>query len=221
MTLRNDNLRIALTEVGLLQRSWKWLVLRGALALVLGVLAISFPARALVAFTLVFAAFAFADGVVSLINGVSGARRREDGWWALLLRGLVGIAAGVLFASMPYVAALSYALVSLVLLTTWSIFTGVFEIAAAIRLRKEIEGEWMLGLSGLLSVLLGLAIPVVLALYPAATLLSIAWIIGIYALAAGVVLVGLGLRLASALRSASRRGGGDRAPPCDSRMAPA
>ncbi len=195
MTTRNDNSQAQVNEVGLLQRSWKWLVLRGSLALVLGGLAITFPARALFAFTLIFAAFAAADGLVSLMNGVSGARGREDGWWVLILRGLVGIAAGVVFALMPFVATLSYAFASLVLLSSWSIFTGVFEIGAAVRLRKEIKGEWLLGLSGLLSVLLGLAVPVVLALYPAATILSVGWMIGVYALAAGLVLIVLGLQL--------------------------
>ena len=179
---------------GFLADDWGWLVLRGGLAIVLGVLAILFPASALFAFTMVFAAFALIDGLLSLASGISGARKKER-WWALIARGLVGILVGVLFVLMPYVTTLSYALMSLALLAVWSIFTGVFEIAAAVKLRKEIRGEWLLGLSGLLSVLLGMAIPLILMLYPAATILSVGWVIGVYALAAGIILIVQAFRL--------------------------
>ncbi len=144
---------------------------------------------------MVFAAYALVDGLFSVISGIKGARRKEERWWALILRGLVGIAVGVLFVLMPLVTTISYAIVSLGLLAVWSIFTGVFEVAAAVKLRKEIKGEWLLGLSGLLSILLGMVIPLVLTLYPAATILSVAWLIGVYALAAGVALLLQGLRL--------------------------
>ncbi len=182
-------------ENGILERNWSWIVLRGGLAIALGVLAILFPASALFAFTMVFAAFALVDGLLSVTSGIKGASQKEERWWALILRGLVGIAVGVLFVLMPLVTTVSYAIASLALLAVWSIFTGVFEIAAAVKLRKEIKGEWLLGLSGLLSILLGMAIPFVLSLYPAATILSVGWMIGVYAIAAGVVLLLQGFRL--------------------------
>ncbi len=182
-------------ENGVLNRNWSWFVLRGGLAIALGVLAVLFPVNTLFAFTMVFAAFALVDGLFSVMSGIKGATRKEERWWALILRGLVGTAVGVLFVLMPLVTTISYAIVSLGLLAVWSIFTGVFEVAAAVKLRKEIKGEWLLGLSGLLSILLGMAIPLVLTLYPAATILSLAWLIGVYALAAGVALLLQGLRL--------------------------
>lgn len=190
-----DRLQRKTLDGGFLDDNWGWLALRGGLALVLGVLAIVFPASALFAFTMVFAAFALIDGVLSLAIGIGGARHKHQRWWALIARGLVGILVGIFFILMPYVTTLGYALASLALLAIWSIFTGVFEIAAAVKLRKEIRGEWLLGLSGLLSVLLGMAIPIILALYPAATILSVAWLIGVYALAAGIVLIGQSFRL--------------------------
>ena len=189
-----DRLQRKSLDGGLLDDNWSWLALRGVLALVLGVLAIVFPASALFAFTMVFAAFALVDGFLSLASGIGGAGKHER-WWTLIARGLVGILVGILFVLMPYVTTLGYALASLALLALWSISTGVFEIAAALKLRKEIKGEWLLGLSGLLSVLLGMAIPLVLALYPAATILSVGWLIGVYALAAGLVLIGQSFRL--------------------------
>ena len=199
---------------GLLPRAnWKWFALRGVLAIILGVIAILFPASTLFAFTMVFAAFAFVDGVVSLVSGVRGTRGKEERWWALILRGLVGIAAGVLFVLMPLVTTIGYALATLVLVAVWSIVTGVLEISAAIRLRKKIKREWLLALSGSLSILLGIAIPIILMLYPAATILSVAWIIGVYALAAGIVLIVQGFRLRKGSGQAEdghQQGSGDR-----------
>ncbi|MGN6358328.1 MAG: HdeD family acid-resistance protein [Novosphingobium sp.] len=179
----------------LLSRNWGWFVVRGVLALVLGTVAVLFPVSALFAFTMVFAAYAGADGLLSTVAGVRGASRKEERWWALVLRGIVGIAVAVLFVLMPFAATVSYALVTLGMLSAWAILTGVLEVVAAIRLRKEIEGEWLLGLSGAVSILLGLAVPVALVITPLATILSVAWVIASYAIIAGVVLIGLGLRL--------------------------
>lgn len=179
----------------LLSRNWGWFVVRGVLALVLGTVAVLFPVSALFAFTMVFAAYAGADGLLSAVAGVRGASRKEERWWALVLRGIVGIAVAVLFVVMPFAATVSYALATLGMLSAWAILTGVLEIVAAIRLRKEIEGEWLLGLSGAVSILLGLAVPAALVITPLATILSVAWAIAGYAIVAGVVLIGLGLRL--------------------------
>src|SRR3546814_11813921 len=102
-----------------------------------------------------------------------------------------------LFLAVPFVATISYALATLGMLSAWAILTGLLEIAAAIRLRKEIEGEWLLGLSGALSILLGLAVPVALYVTPPAPTLSVAWVLATYAVIAGVVLMGFGWRLRS------------------------
>lgn len=185
----------ARTGASLLGRNWGWFVVRGILALVLGAAAVLFPVSALFAFTMVFAAYAGADGLLSTIAGVRGARRKEERWWAFVLRGIVGMAVAVLFVLMPIAATVSYALATLGMLSAWAIITGVLELAAAIRLRKAIEGEWLLALSGVLSILLGLAVPVALVVTPLVTILSVAWVIAGYAIIAGVVLVGLGLRL--------------------------
>ncbi|MGJ0239575.1 DUF308 domain-containing protein [Novosphingobium fluoreni] len=123
---------------------------------------------------------------------------------------MIGIAVAALFVLMPFTATVSYALVTLGMLSAWAILAGVLEIAAAIRLCKEIEGEWLLGLSGALSIILGLAVPVALAVNPLATILSVAWVIAIYAVVAGVVLIGFGVRL-------SRRQGAAAAKPPESK----
>ena len=169
-------------------RLWGWTLFRAIIALLLGVAAIAWPLSAVFAFTLLFAAYAVVDGIASLVCGVRSAR--EGGrWGALAFRGITGILVGVVFLFMPFVAALAYALITVVLLAAWSIIAGIFEIAAAIRLRKEIEGEWLLGISGLISLLLGAAVLLLVIPNPAATILSAAWLIALYAFAVGAVLL--------------------------------
>jgi len=179
----------------LLGRNWGYLVLRGVLALILAAVAILFPVGALVAFTLIFAAYAAADGVLSLIAGIRGARNHQERWWTFILRGLIGIAVAILFILAPGVATVSYAFAILFLLAFWAITTGILEVAAAINLRKEIKGEWLLALSGVISILLGIWVLALIWQNPYATILSAAWVIAAWAIIAGISLIVLGLRL--------------------------
>ena len=114
-------------------------------------------------------------------------------WWALVLRGLFAVLFGIIALAWPGITAL----VLLYLIAAWAFVTGIFEIVAAIRLREEIRGEWLLALSGILSVLFGLA----LVIWPGAGALALIWVIGAYAIAFGALLIALGFRL----RSWSRR----------------
>ena len=174
--------------------TWGWILARGILLVLLGIFAVLAPGFALFTFALVFAAFSFIDGILALLSGL---RRAHDGrrWGAMVLSGVAGVAIGVLFVLFPRVSTLTYALLIVWLVVAWAVLTGAFEISAAIRLRREIEGEWLLALSGTLSVLLGIALLWLLSTNPAATLLSVAWLIAIYAFAAGVALIALALRL--------------------------
>ncbi|MBW8753550.1 MAG: DUF308 domain-containing protein [Sphingomonadales bacterium] len=176
-------------------RNWGWFALRGVLAIALGVGALLLPAAALFAFATIFAAYSFVDGVFALASGIRGARSREERWGMLVLSGLAGIAVGVIFLFFPLLGTVAYAVLAVVMVAVWAILTGALEIAAAWRLRRVMTGEWLLILSGALSVLLGLFLIVMLWTAPRVTLLSVAWLIGIYALAAGVVLLVLAFRL--------------------------
>lgn len=181
--------------LGTLRRNWGWIVFRGVLALALGVVSFLFPLSALFAFAMVFAAYAGADGILSMVAAVRGARRKEERWWAYVIRGIIGIATAVLFVLMPEIMTVGYALVTLVMLAIWAIVTGALEIAAAVSLRKAIVGEWLMGLSGAASVVLGIIIIVLLVVDPLVTLPSAAWVIGSYAIVAGAILLALGLKL--------------------------
>ena len=86
---------------------------------------------------------------------------------------------------------LAAAVVLLVIIALWAIIRGVLEIIGAIALRKIIQGEWLLILSGVLSIGFG----VLLLLQPAAGALAVMWLIGIYMLAFGITTIALSLRL--------------------------
>ena len=166
--------------------NWWALLIRGLLAVGLGVYA--FVAPGITAYALVFAFgfYALLDGVFNVVAGIR-TRKESKRWWTLLLSGALGIAAAVIAFTQPDATAI--ALVFIV--AAWAIVTGVLEIAAAIRLRKEIRGEWLLGLSGLASLALGIA----MIARPGAGLLAWMFLFGFYALVSGALLIGLGLRM--------------------------
>jgi uncharacterized membrane protein HdeD (DUF308 family) len=175
--------------------NWGWFLFRGIIALILGLLAIFFPFSALTAFAFAIALFAFVDGVSLLISGIAGASRHRERWWGLVIAGVAGIAVGVLYIAWPGLSTVGYAFVFLVMIAIWAIAHGVAQIGAAMRLRKEIEGEWLLAIAGIFSILLGIAILVVMMAVPGASLLSVGWIIGIYALVVAAALIALAFRL--------------------------
>jgi uncharacterized membrane protein HdeD (DUF308 family) len=175
--------------------NWGWFLFRGIIALILGLLAIFFPFSALTAFAFLFALFAFVDGVSLLVSGIAGATRHRERWWGLVIAGLMGIAVGVIYIAWPALSTISYAFVFLVMVAIWAIVNGLGQIEAAIRLRREIEGEWLLAVAGTFSILLGVAILAVTAAVPGASLISVGLIIGFWALLAGLALIALGFRL--------------------------
>jgi uncharacterized membrane protein HdeD (DUF308 family) len=167
-----------------LANNWWTLVLRGIAAIIFGILAYLWPGITFTVLVLFFGAYALWDGVFALIGAfrTEGERR-----WSLVLEGVVGIAAGLV--TFFWTGAASLAL--LLVIGAWAIVTGIFEIVSAIRLREEIEGEWLLLISGVLSVLFGIA----LAIWPAAGLVAVTWMVGAYAMVFGFLLTMLGFRL--------------------------
>jgi uncharacterized membrane protein HdeD (DUF308 family) len=186
---------VPVVDVESLSRNWWAVMLRGLAGILFGLITFFAPAVSLAALVLLFGAYAFADGVLSIVAAVR--RRGADRWGLLLLEGIVGIAAGVLTLLWPGITALAL----LYVIAAWALVTGAFEIAAAIRLRRVITGEWLLALSGIFSIALG----VLLVLFPGAGALAVVIWIGAYAFVFGVLLFALGLRLRG-LRSPKARG---------------
>jgi uncharacterized membrane protein HdeD (DUF308 family) len=165
-----------------------FMLIRGVVSIVIGILAIAWPGMTIAVLVGIFGVYAIIDGITNLFIGFS--RERAGGrLWAHVVQGLVGIGAGVLAFLWPGVTALALVF----FIAAWAVVTGVFEIVAAIRLRKVIKGEWLLALSGALSVAFG----VLVFAFPGAGVVGIAFVLGAYAVAAGLILVMLGIRLRS------------------------
>src|SRR5262245_30185070 len=170
-----------------LTRSWWLLLLRGIASILFGVAAFVWPGLTVLALTLLYGAFAMADGILSLGAALTGRGTKAMPTWWLVLIGLLGIAAGVVAFLWPGLTA--FALV--IMIGAWAVTIGVLEIIGAIRLRHEIEDEWLLIATGILSVLFGLA----LLLKPGAGAVALVWAIGAFAVLAGILLVAFALRL--------------------------
>jgi uncharacterized membrane protein HdeD (DUF308 family) len=169
-----------------LSRNWWLIALRGTLAVIFGAAAFVWPGVTFEVLVLLFGAYAFVDGVIVLSFGLMAAGDGQR-WWPPVLAGVVGIATGVLTFAQP--AAVALALVYVI--GAWAIVTGVLEIVAAIRLRDVISNEWLMGLSGALSIVFG---GIVLA-QPNAGALALVFLFGFYAILAGISQISLGFRL--------------------------
>ena len=162
-----------------LSRYWWLILLRGIAAIVFGVLAFIWPGITLVTLVLFWGAFARVDGILALAHAIMGGNAGSRWWLALI--GIAGVAAGILTFMWPGLTAL----LLLTFIATWAIVLGIFQIIGAIRLRKEIDNEWTLGLGGLLSVLFG----VVMLIAPGAGALGLIWAIASFAIVFGVLMV--------------------------------
>lgn len=169
-----------------LARNWWLVVLRGVLAILFGLTAFVWPAITLVVLVWIFGVYALVDGLVSVGTGLSRAKASSR-WWVFLLEGLVSIVAAAIAFIWPGLATLSIVL----LIAGWAVLTGILEILAAIRLRHEINNEWLLALGGVISIALG----VFLFFQPFAGGVAIIWTIAAYAIIFGVLLIALGFRL--------------------------
>lgn len=169
-----------------LTRNWWLVVVRGVLAILFGVAALFWPGLTWLVLVLMFGVYAVVDGAFAIWSGVIRSKYSSR-WWVFLLEGIVSVAAGVIALMRPGWAAVALVIV----IAVWAILTGILEIAAAIRLRREIANEWLLGFSGFISVLLG----ILLFFQPVTGGLVVTLMIGAYALIFGVLLVALGFRL--------------------------
>jgi uncharacterized membrane protein HdeD (DUF308 family) len=172
-----------------LVRNTRLLALRGVAALAFGVIALAWPNLTFVALLALFGALAFVEGAFTLGAGLNLVVERQTSWVPYIIGGLAGIAIGAVTFLWPGFTALTL----VYLIAFWAITTGVFELVATLELAGELQGDWILGLTGILTVAFG----VLVALYPRSGALSIIWIIGLYAILAGITRLMLAYRLNS------------------------
>jgi uncharacterized membrane protein HdeD (DUF308 family) len=177
-----------------LSRFWWMTLLRGVIWILFGITLYVDPAISIVTLVLLFGAFAVVDGIVNIGHAIGGHKENEN-WVLLLLVGIVGVGVGLLTFENPGLTALAL----LFYIAIWAVATGVLEVVAAIRLRKEIQGEFWLGLAGLVSIGFG----VVVLARPAVGALSVLWLIAGYSIAFGVILVALAFKVRKFVHAAA------------------
>jgi uncharacterized membrane protein HdeD (DUF308 family) len=171
-----------------LARNWWALLIRGIAAVIFGILALIWPGATWVAIGILFGAYAFIDGVFAIVSTVRAAEAHER-WWPFLIEGIIGLViAGITFYDVGITILALYFTIAV-----WALLTGILEIVAAIQLRKVIQNEVWLIIGGILSILFA----VLMWWHPIAGAVAIAWIIGIYAIVFGIMMIGFSLRLRS------------------------
>ena len=168
-------------------RNWGWIVARGVAAIVFGLSALFAPGITWVVLMSFFSAYALMGGVAAIVTALSRETRADRPWGLLLMEGIMGIAVAVLWVVWPTATSLAFIYV----LGGWAVVSGILEIGTAIRLRRAIQGEWMLGLAGVLSIALGATVW----LWPLAGALALVWWIGAYAIVFGALIIAVGLHL--------------------------
>jgi uncharacterized membrane protein HdeD (DUF308 family) len=170
--------------MGELPRHWWVVAVRGLAAIVFGILAFVWPGITLTVLILFYGAYALVDGVLALYVAIRAGGQHV---WALVLEGILGIAAGLVAFFWPAITALAL----LYVIAVWAILTGVVEIVGAVRVRQVVRNEWALIFSGALSVLFGL----LLVIQPGSGALALVWLIGLYAVIFGISLLVFAWRL--------------------------
>ena len=179
--------------IRVISKYWWVFTLRGLIAIAFGLAALLWPALTLGVMVLLFGLFALFEGGLTIVT--SFGKGDEKGGWTLLSEGVAGLLVGVIVLLGSSLGSILWPRVAAVMvvfyIAGWAILAGLFKIITAIRIRREMKGEWMLGLNGLISILVGL----ILILRPGAGVLAVAWLIGIYAIFVGILLFLLGLEI--------------------------
>jgi uncharacterized membrane protein HdeD (DUF308 family) len=174
------------TMLSILARTWWLVVLRGVAAVAIGGSLLAWPMLTMEALVALVGGYLFVDGVFALLLAT---RRRDDvpRTGLLLLEGVTGLAIGLAVLAWPAASASAF----VVLLAAWAVVTGALELALAIRVRRDLEGELLYALSGAASILLGILV----LSRPLAGLLAIAWLIAAYQIGFGALLIAFGMKL--------------------------
>ena len=177
------------TVVRTLHQNWWLVLLQGVLSVVLGVLALAMPGVTLGALILLWGLFALLNGVVDVVHAI-GAAGSHKSWWAWQLAGgLIGILAGLAILRWPGLSAL----VVLYLVAIWAIMMGLVRVVGSIADHEMLPHAWLVALAGVVSVLFGIA----MFAWPVAGLLTLVYLVGIYAIVFGVIACVIAFRLHS------------------------
>jgi uncharacterized membrane protein HdeD (DUF308 family) len=170
-----------------LARNWWVLLLNGLVAIAFGVMVLAWPGTTLLTLVILFGVYALIDGFTAIMAAIGGKDETGKSWGHLLLVGVISILAGITAIVWPGLTQLAV----LVMIASWAIVRGTMQIVAAVRLRKVIDNELLLGLAGAASVIFG----ILLIARPGAGILAMAWLISLFAFVQGILLVSLAFKL--------------------------
>lgn len=177
--------------LSILLRSWWVLILRGLFAILFGLIAIVWPDITVFVIVTIFGAFLMLDGLIEIWVGFLG-RGRDDDWWTDAALGILAVIAGVAVIAWPGITARGL----MVFIGAVMAVYGATMVYQAIRLRSDIANEWMLIANGALSLVLGIAFII----FPGAGAVSLIWLIAIYIIVFGMLLIMVGWKLRGVLR---------------------
>ncbi len=171
--------------LAMLARNWWLVTIRGVSAVIFGILTLFWPLLTLHTLLLLFGAYALVNGFLAIVQGVMSLGKER--WLLSIILGVVSIFAGLFVIFQPGATAL----ILLYTIAAWALITGVTEIVTAIQLRRVIDNEWVMMLSGVASIIFA----IILILFPGSGALSLTWLIGFFAIMYGVLLIVFSLRL--------------------------
>lgn len=174
--------------VEVLTRNWWMWLIRGIAAIVFGLLAWRWPGVTWITIAILFGAYALVDGIFAIVATVRAAESQQR-WWPFLIEGIVGI----LIAAITFYDVRITLLALYFTIAAWAFLTGIFEIIAAVQLRKHIANEIWLIIAGIASIAFG----VLMLYFPMAGMLAIIWLIAAYAIVFGILMIAFALRLRS------------------------
>ena len=171
-----------------LRRHWWVPVIRGIAAIGFGIIAFVYPGLTIATLVLFFGAWILIDGIFRIVGAI-GHRASDPDWGWQLVIGILGIVVGLLTFHAPQITALAL----VIYIAAWALMIGASEIALAVKMRREIKGEWFLILMGLASI----AFAVLLLWNPIAGAAAVIWLIAWYAVVIGILAIFFGFRLRS------------------------
>ena len=163
-------------------------MIRGIAAIVFGVIAFVYPGLTIATLVLFFGAWVLIDGIFRIVGAI-GHRASDPDWGWQLVIGILGIVVGLLTFHAPQITALAL----VIYIAAWALMIGASEIALAVKMRREIKGEWFLILMGLASIVFA----VLLLWNPIAGAAAVIWLIAWYAVVIGILAIFFGFRLRS------------------------
>lgn len=183
------------------QRSWWSLMIRGVVAVIFGILALTSPTKTLDFLITLFGIFVLVVGLVATIGAIMH-RKESENWWLILVPGLAGVIIGIISIGMPEVTRT----IVIYLIAIWALVSGLGQIYSAMKIRKDVEGEWIPILIGIISVVLG----VILFVMPREAAATVMWLVGLFVLVLGILWLIMGFRVRSWI---DKPGGGTPVPP--------